>query len=59
VIQARYDLFQSGALLGCATHITTNLTWNDLSKYGDRVTDRMVEMFNLIHFDPNTPSRRQ
>ncbi len=59
VIQNRYDLFQNGTLLGCATHLTTNLTWADLSKYGDRVTDRMVEMFNLIAFPADTPSRRQ
>ncbi len=59
VLQARYDLFQAGQIPGCATHLTTNLTWADLQKYGDRVTDRMVEMFNIVTFDPATPSRRQ
>lgn len=59
VLQARYDLFQAGQLEGCATHLTTNLTWNDLGRYGDRVTDRLIEMFNIIDFPANSPSRRR
>lgn len=42
------------------THITTNLTVAELeAQYGNRVTDRMKEMFNIITFDKNAKSRRK
>lgn len=42
------------------THLTTNLTIEEVKdRYGSRVTDRMRQMFNLIAFDKNAPSRRK
>jgi DNA replication protein DnaC len=42
------------------THITTNLDTKQIfARYGSRVTDRMTEMFNLIGFGKDTPSRRK
>lgn len=42
------------------THITTNLNGDQiLEKYGDRLNDRLNEMFNVITFDENAKSRRQ
>lgn len=42
------------------THATTN---DDaaamLEKYGERVTSRMSEMFNIVQFSPEAPDRRQ
>ncbi|MBG8552335.1 hypothetical protein [Hymenobacter guriensis] len=58
VLLSRYDMFQAGRIPGCATHLTTNLTWDGLKPYGDRVLDRIREMFNIIPFPPTAPSRR-
>lgn len=42
------------------THITTNLSTAEMkSRYGTRVTDRMREMFNLLSFPTEAPSRRK
>lgn len=42
-----------------ATHITTNLTLEDVEKfYGTRVLDRIAENFNIITFDKDAKSRR-
>jgi DNA replication protein DnaC len=42
------------------THITTNCDTQELfNRYGNRVTDRMTAMFNLIGFEKGTPSRRK
>lgn len=42
-----------------ATHITTNLTLDDIEKfYGTRVIDRIAENFNIITFDKDSKSRR-
>lgn len=55
IILNRYD----NKLPFTATHITTNLTAEELAKqYGSRVTDRMRQMFNIIEFSPETKSRR-
>lgn len=59
VLLARYDMFQAGEIQGHHTHMTTNLTWDALKPYGDRVLDRLREMFNVILFPPTAPSRRQ
>lgn len=41
------------------THLSTNLKASELKdRYGARVADRMREMFNIIEFNPKTPSRR-
>ncbi len=40
-------------------HIVSNLYPKDLTeKYDGRTVDRMVEMFNFIKFNPDTPSKR-
>lgn len=45
--------------LNVATHITTNLSGKQIKDiYGERVSDRMREMFNIISFPENAPSRR-
>jgi DNA replication protein DnaC len=69
VLLARYDEFQAGRLLGIYTHLTTNLPVGEASDapgtlslyglYGQRVVDRIREMFTLIAFDPNSPSQRR
>lgn len=42
------------------THITTNLTAQEIEdQYGNRVTDRMKQMFNIVTFHSKTPSRRK
>lgn len=41
------------------THITTNLSRKQLIDiYGDRLYDRMREMFNMINFPKDAPSKR-
>jgi DNA replication protein DnaC len=41
------------------THLTTNLTPTDIDlRYGDRIRDRIREMFNQITFDGDAKSRR-
>lgn len=46
--------------LHTATHLTTNLSGEQIKNlYGERVADRMVEMFNIISFNENAPSRRK
>jgi DNA replication protein DnaC len=56
VILNRYD----NGLPRNMTHVTTNLTTKEVEeRYGTRVRDRMREMFNLIEFKPDTPSRRK
>jgi hypothetical protein len=69
VLLARYDEFQAGRLPGIYTHLTTNLPVGEASDalgtlslyglYGQRVMDRIREMFTLIAFDPNSPSQRR
>ncbi len=42
------------------THATTNLTPGEIkSRYGERLTSRFREMFNLIKFPANSPDRRK
>lgn len=56
VILNRYD----NELPFIQTHLTTNLTIDALQKkYGQRVTDRMRQMLNLIFFPDNAQSRRK
>jgi hypothetical protein len=69
VLLARYDEFQAGRLPGIYTHLTTNLPVGEPSDapgslslyglYGQRVVDRIREMFTLIAFDPASPSLRR
>jgi hypothetical protein len=69
VLLARYDEFQAGRLAGIYTHLTTNLPVGEPSDapgslslyglYGQRVVDRIREMFTLIAFDPTSPSLRR
>jgi DNA replication protein DnaC len=48
VIARRYDLF---CRYGIKTHITTNLNFEEIEKiYGDRISDRLKEMCNIIEF---------
>lgn len=52
IMEARYDEFVSK---GTKTHITTNLTIQDIKKrYGARVEDRFVEMFNFLEIQGNS-----
>lgn len=56
VILNRYD----NGLPHKMTHVTTNLTADEIEqRYGSRVRDRMREMFNLLEFKSDTPSRRK
>jgi hypothetical protein len=69
VLLARYDEFQAGRMPGIYTHLTTNLPVGEPSDapgtlslyglYGQRVVDRIREMFTLIAFDPASPSLRR
>lgn len=69
VLLARYDEFQAGRLPGRYTHLTTNLPVGGpkdapgmltlYGLYGQRVMDRIREMFTLIAFDPTSPSLRR
>jgi hypothetical protein len=69
VLLARYDEFQAGRMPGIYTHLTTNLPVGEASDapgtlslyglYGQRVVDRIREMFTLIAFDPTSPSLRR
>jgi hypothetical protein len=69
VLLARYDEYQAGRLPGLYTHLTTNLPVGDPTDapgtlslyglYGQRVVDRIREMFTMIAFDPQAPSLRQ
>jgi hypothetical protein len=69
VLLARYDRFQAGEMRGDYTHLTTNLavgtpadpsgTLTLYGLYGQRVVDRLKQMFNMIAFPPTAPSRRQ
>lgn len=61
IILSRYDkLFISGKITGQMTHITTNLSGDEIEQiYGTRVRDRIKQMFNWIVFDPKSPSRRK
>lgn len=57
IILHRYNRLST---LRSKTHMTTNLSTDQLmAKYGDRVRDRLREMFNMIAFDPKSPSRRK
>lgn len=50
IIEARYNKGHVGKFL----HATTNLSADGLTEfYGGRVTSRMKEMFNIIHFKGN------
>jgi DNA replication protein DnaC len=54
IILARYERRLDFKL----THVTTNLTGEDIKNlYGDRIHDRLKEMFNVISFN-NAKSRR-
>lgn len=56
IIVARYE----SGLPFCSTHITTNLTAEDITAgYGTRMADRCREMFNVIAFDKDAPTRRK
>lgn len=56
IILNRYD----NNLSFQATHFTTNLSANELkSNYGDRVTDRLKQMVNMISFPESSTSRRK
>lgn len=56
VILNRYD----NGLPSRMTHVTTNLTANEMEdRYGSRVRDRMREMFNVLEFKVDSPSRRK
>lgn len=55
VMLNRYD----NRLPGNMTHVTTNLNTEEIEqRYGTRVLDRMREMFNLLAFNVEAPSRR-
>lgn len=55
VLEVRYR--SNGKLI---THMISNLTAPQLKeRYGERIIDRMAEMFNLITFPPNAKSRRR
>ena len=55
VILNRYDKIPF-----TATHITTNLNIDKIEEYyGSRVRNRIREMFNIISFDQQSPSRRK
>jgi len=55
LILNRYD----NGLPKIATHITTNLTADELKKqYGTRVTDRLREMVNIIQYPKDAKTRR-
>lgn len=68
VLLARYDRFQAGELRGDYTHMTSNLavgtaqdapgTLTLYGLYGQRVVDRIRQMFNMIAFPTSAPSRR-
>lgn len=56
VILNRYD----NRLAHKMTHVTTNLNAEEIEqRYGSRVRDRMREMFNLLEFKSEAPSRRK
>ena len=56
VILNRYD----NGLPHHLTHVTTNLTADEVEqRYGSRARDRMREMFNVIEFKIESPSRRK
>lgn len=49
ILDGRYS---NNKLVRCMTHVTTNLDEEGLeAKYGQRVTSRMIEMFNVIVMD--------
>lgn len=49
ILEARYVQFMTK---GTITHITSNLTLSEIKKrYGSRVEDRFIEMFNIIKLD--------
>lgn len=68
VLEARYHEWESGLLRGDYTHLTTNLPVGTASdeagsptlygRYGRRVGDRLRDLFQLVTFSPNAPSRR-
>ena len=50
--QILYERYKRQRLDGMITHATTNCTPMDLGKlYGDRIADRMIEMFNIIELN--------
>lgn len=52
VLSMRYDVFSR---YGKLTHITTNASPEQLKKlYGERVYDRMIEMFNFVVLDSDS-----
>lgn len=58
IIIARYN--KELASKQFKTHITTNLTGEDIeSYYGTRFADRCVEMFNIIQFSQDSKSKRK
>ena len=56
ILQNRYEAQH----LRCMTHVTTNLTAEEIRKlYGERVYDRMREMLNIIAYPAEAGSRRR
>ena len=57
ILLNRYELM---VRQGYVTHATTNLSASDLEAiYGNRLSSRMREMFNLISFPNDTPDKRK
>lgn len=57
IILSRYNNLNMSRQL---THVTTNLNPDELlNKYGSRINDRFIEMFNVVEFSMNAPSRRK
>lgn len=56
IVQARYN----NKIDYKYTHMTTNLSAPEIEKgYGDRASNRMVQMFNMIKFPSTAKSRRK
>ncbi|KUG06903.1 hypothetical protein [Solirubrum puertoriconensis] len=59
VLLSRYDELVAGRLQPFATHITTNLSADQIeARYENRVRSRMREMFNTVKFSAEAPDRR-
>ena len=52
ILELRYNNFKSKNII---THLTTNLTLKEMqTRYGDRVFDRIHEMFNILELKGNS-----
>lgn len=59
VLLGRYDSYQRANLRGWQTHLTTNLSADDLgARYGNRVRSRMRELFNVLAMPASIPDLR-